>query len=69
VPRGDYFLFPKLKMALKGKRFNDITMIQAKSQAALVEFQKLTSGNVSECGTITGLNVRSLKKITRMGTP
>jgi hypothetical protein len=26
----DFFLFPKLKMALKG-RFNDVTMIQAKS--------------------------------------
>jgi histone-lysine N-methyltransferase SETMAR len=35
----DSFLSPKLKMALKGMRFNDFTMIQEKSRDALAQFQ------------------------------
>jgi hypothetical protein len=31
----DFFLFPKLKMKLKGRRFQKIEEIQAESQAAL----------------------------------
>jgi hypothetical protein len=35
----DFFLFPKLKMMLGGRSFKDATMIQAKSQDTLSEFQ------------------------------
>jgi hypothetical protein len=35
----DIFLFLKLNMALKGRRFSDVTMIKAKSKDALAEFQ------------------------------
>jgi hypothetical protein len=34
-----FFLFPKLKIALKGRRFNAVTMIQTEFQGALAEFQ------------------------------
>jgi hypothetical protein len=39
-------------MALKGRRFSEATMIQAKSRDALAEFQTvdLTSGNASKSG-------------------
>jgi hypothetical protein len=36
----DLFLFPKIKMTLKGRRFNDVEEIQAESQAALNAVQK-----------------------------
>jgi hypothetical protein len=41
----DCFLFPELKMALKGKSFNDITMVEAKLWHAHAKFQtvKLTN--------------------------
>jgi hypothetical protein len=35
----DFFLSPKLKMALKGTRFNDFTIIQTKPRDALAQFQ------------------------------
>jgi hypothetical protein len=55
----DFLLFPKLKMVLEGSRFNDVTMIQAKSQDALSEFQTTDLGNSLNGGTITGLNAQS----------
>jgi hypothetical protein len=39
VLHGNFFLFSIPETALEGRRFNDVTMIQAKSQDALVEFQ------------------------------
>jgi histone-lysine N-methyltransferase SETMAR len=36
----DFFLLPKIKMTLKGRRFNDVEEIQAESQAALDAVQK-----------------------------
>jgi hypothetical protein len=36
----DFFLFPKIKMTLKGQRFNDVEDIQAESQATLDTVQK-----------------------------
>jgi hypothetical protein len=35
----NFFLFPKLNIALKGMRFNDPTMTQEKSQDALAKIQ------------------------------
>jgi hypothetical protein len=35
----DFFLFLELKMALKGRRFNDITMIRAKLGDGFADFQ------------------------------
>jgi hypothetical protein len=46
-----FFLYPKLKIALKGRRFNTVTMIQAKSWDALAEFQ--TSDFALNGGAIT----------------
>jgi hypothetical protein len=36
----DFFLLPKIKMTLKGRRFNDVEEIKAESQAALDAVQK-----------------------------
>jgi hypothetical protein len=38
-PSCDFFLLPKLKVMLKGRRFNDITMIQTNLWDAHAEFQ------------------------------
>jgi hypothetical protein len=54
VPR-NFFLFPKLKMALKGRRFNYITRFNVKLQNALAEFQTMHFPNSSNVGTNTGL--------------
>jgi hypothetical protein len=35
----DFFLYPKLKIALKGRTFNDITKIQAKLLGAIAKLQ------------------------------
>jgi hypothetical protein len=40
VPCG-FFLYPKLKMVLKGRYFNDITKIQAKLLGATAKLQAL----------------------------
>jgi hypothetical protein len=53
----DFFLFPKFKLALKGRKFNDITMIEAKSQDHLPSFKQYTSRNASRGGTIAGLAI------------
>jgi len=37
----DFLLFPQLKMALKGTRFNDTNGVHAKLWDALAEFQKV----------------------------
>jgi hypothetical protein len=36
----NFFLFPKIKMRLKGRRFNDVEDIQSESQATLDAVQK-----------------------------
>jgi hypothetical protein len=43
----DFFLFPKLKMMLKGRRFNDITMVQANLWYGmqLLRFKQCTTWN------------------------
>jgi hypothetical protein len=50
----DFFLFPKMKLKLKGRRFDTIEEIQAESQRVLdtlteKEFQE-TVGPVTTCG-------------------
>jgi hypothetical protein len=42
----DFFLFPKLKMKLKGRRFQTAEEIQAESQAVL---NMLQENDVQEC--------------------
>lgn len=37
----DFFLFPQLKMALKGRRFNETTWVQAKLWDELAAFQRV----------------------------
>jgi len=37
----DFFLFLELKMALKGRRFNDIAMIRAKLGDGFADFQTM----------------------------
>lgn len=43
-----FLLFPDLNVALKGRRSNGITMIQAISWDALANFKQCTTGNVSK---------------------
>jgi hypothetical protein len=50
-------------MVLKGRRFNDITMIQVKLGDTLVKYQT----NALTVGAITEPTVCSLKKITLKG--
>jgi hypothetical protein len=37
----NFFLYPKLKMVLKGRNFNDITKIQAKLFGAIAKLQAM----------------------------
>jgi hypothetical protein len=39
----NFFTFPKVKMALKQRIFNDRTMMQAKQEEALAKFPKVHS--------------------------
>jgi hypothetical protein len=39
----DFALFPKLKMKLKGRRFETVSDIQRESQAVLAALRKMTS--------------------------
>jgi hypothetical protein len=41
LPQCDFFLFQKLKMVLKGRRFNNVAMIQATLWDVLAEFQTI----------------------------
>jgi hypothetical protein len=50
----DLFLFQKLRVVLKRRRFNHITMIQAKCWTHLPSFKRCTSLNALNGGTITG---------------
>jgi hypothetical protein len=60
----DCFIFPELKMVLKGRRFNDITMLPRKLWVALAKFQIL---HFTVSGTISGLSVQSPKETTLNG--
>jgi hypothetical protein len=51
---------------LKGRSYNDITMIEAKSWDTL-SFKQHTSQNTLKGGVITGLTVKRPKETTQMG--
>ena len=46
----DFFLFPKLKLRMKGRRFDTIEEIQEESQRVLTQLQKGTSRDSSKHG-------------------
>jgi hypothetical protein len=52
----DLFLFQKLMMSLKGRRFNDITDFK-KLWGLLAKIQKYNSQNASNGGAFTGLAI------------
>ena len=60
----DFFLFPKLKMKLKGRRFQTSEEIQAESQAVLNTLQEMTSKNISKTGSAVGIVVKPQKGTT-----
>jgi hypothetical protein len=51
----DFFLFPKMKLRLKGHRFDTIEEIQAKSQRELDTDRKGLLGSVPEMEKVVGL--------------
>ena len=53
----DFFLFPKLKLWMKGRRFDNIEEIQEESQRVLEKFQKGTSRDASKHGRNAGTAV------------
>jgi len=60
----DFFLFPKLKMKLKGQRFQTLEEIQAESQAVL---NMLRENDLQECfktGRAAGIVVKPQKGTT-----
>jgi hypothetical protein len=59
----DFFLFPKMKLKLKGRRFDTIEEIQAESQRVLDSDSKGLTGSVSKNGGDGGTGV-----YTREGT-
>jgi hypothetical protein len=52
-----FWLFPKVKMTLKGKRFESIQDIEAATTAQLKTLTKRTSRTASESGKNDGINV------------
>jgi len=57
----DFFLFPKLKMKLKGRRFQTVEEIQAELQAVGTHYEKMTSRNASKTGSAAGIIVKPQK--------
>ena len=53
----DFFLFPKLKLQMKGRRFDNIEEIKEESQRVLEQFQKGTSRDASKHGRNAGTAV------------
>jgi hypothetical protein len=49
------FFAPKLKIALKGRRFNDATMIKAELQITFAQFKTVEAQKGLNVGVITGL--------------
>jgi hypothetical protein len=56
APR-DFWLFPQLKMVLKGKSFDDIETIQANTTKDLKKIPKNSYKNVSNSGRTAGISV------------
>jgi hypothetical protein len=62
----DLFIFQKLMLALKGRRFIDITDFK-KSWGVLAKIQKYNSQNPSNGGAFTGLAIQGPKETTLKG--
>ena len=60
----DFFLFPKVKMELKGRRFQTLEEIEAELQAVLNTLRLMTSKNASKTGSAAGIVVKPQKGIT-----
>jgi hypothetical protein len=60
----DFILFDNLKMSLKGRRINDISMTQAKPQDTLDEFTQHTSCNALNADMMAGLAIQGAAEIT-----
>ena len=57
-------VFQKSKLALNGKRFHDLSMIQEQSQVTPAEFQTQDIHRCSHNGTFSGLTVSSCNGTT-----
>lgn len=62
----DFYLFPTVKISLKGKRFISIEHIQANRRLFLTVWRKKISRNVSRSWNTVGICVFSQKGITLM---
>jgi hypothetical protein len=62
APR-DFFLFPRLKSTLKGKRFEDVAEIQLNTTRQLQAIPKHASGRIAGIAAYN-LEGRTLKKVT-----
>jgi len=65
----DFFLFPKLKMKLKGRRFQTLEEIKVESQAVLNTLREITSKNASKTGSAAGITVKPQKGTTLKAMP
>jgi hypothetical protein len=65
----DFFLFPKLNLAVRGRRVHAIRMIQDQLQAILAELYTEMLENASNNGISTGLAASSHKESTLHATP
>ena len=68
LPPSDFFLFPKLKMKLKGRRFQTLEEIQSR-RPSWTRYEKMTSKNASKIGSATGIVVKPQKGTTLKVTP
>jgi len=57
------FLFPKLKMKLKGRRFQTVEEIQSR-RPSRTRYEKMTSRNASKTGSAAGIVVKPQKGTT-----
>jgi hypothetical protein len=64
----DCFLFPELKVVLKGSRFNNVTKVQANCERHFLSSKRLTSGNASNGGATAELAVQNPTGTTLKGT-
>jgi len=60
----DFFLFPKMKMKLKGRRFQTLEEIQAESQAVLNTLRKNDFQECFKSGSTAGIVVKPQKGTT-----
>jgi hypothetical protein len=65
----DFWLFPKTKSALKGRRFQDAEHIQKNVTTALEAILQQSSKNVPDSGSIVGPSAKLLTGSTRKVTP